>query len=185
MTFSPVLTFPLAAVWRSPLLRPLPSPTWPWVPMGQARAEGAQSTAAEGPPRGHPTPMAQDETLPESFKPWGTAIANSGSAPWLFRRLSPLWLPPQASALCEHHVLQAGSSHPHEKTENPKGVKKKNRGVKKEKKKNPQLVPWNQASTWSFTGKSIKLLFDPRALHHPSPAFPSQEDNFQIPAESS
>lgn len=85
--------------------------------------------------------MAQDETLPESFKPWGTAIANSASAPWLFRRLSPLRLPPQASALCERHVLQAGSSHPHEKTENPKGVKKKNRGVKKEKSTAGSLEP--------------------------------------------
>lgn len=49
------------------------------------------------------------------------------------------------------------------KAKTPKDIKKKSRGVKKEK--NPQLAPWNWASTWSFTRKSIKLPFEHFAIH--------------------
>lgn len=59
-------------------------------------------------------------------------ITGSASTLQLFQRLSPLQLPPQASALCERHTLRAGSSHPHEKPETSKDIKKKSGEVKKE-----------------------------------------------------
>lgn len=144
VTFSPDLTFPSLRFGSPPGSCAHCSP----APSGLGSTWDATGPRVLSRPRqkdlpqGHPTLLAQDKTLPGGFKPRGTAITNSASAPQLLRRLSPLQLPPQAPALCERHVLRAGPSHLHKKPETPKGIKKKSRGVKKEKK-NPQLTPWN------------------------------------------
>lgn len=85
-----------------------------------------------------------------------------------------------------HPVLVQASSL---RAQNPKKIQKEERRREKIKLNyNPQLLPWNQASSWSFTREKMELLFDLRARSHPAPQIlrpPGQEEDVQSAAGSS